>query len=76
MPDKRFVDAYNRIELDPESAERIWSGLEQELLPGKENEQTMKPGKPLRFALIAAAICADRPDQSFRQENYWRDYAQ
>ena len=56
MSDKRFVDAYDKIELDPESADRIWSRLEQELLPGKENEQPMKTRKTLRIALIAAAI--------------------
>ena len=56
MPDKRFVDAYDRIKLDPERADRIWSRIEQELLPGKENEQTMKTGKTLRIVLIAAVI--------------------
>ena len=57
MPDRRFVDAYNRIELDPARAEHVWSRIEQELLPGKENEASMKTGKTLRIALIAAAIC-------------------
>ena len=57
MSDKRFVDAYNRIELDPERAECVWSRIEQELLPGKENEPAMKTRKTLRIALIAAAIC-------------------
>ena len=56
MSDRRFVDAYNRIELDPASADRIRSRLEQELLPGKENEPSMKTRKILRTALIAAAI--------------------
>ena len=57
MPDKRFVDAYNRIVLDPERTECVWSRVEQELLPGKENESTMKTRKTLRIALFAAAIC-------------------
>ena len=56
MSDRRIVDAYNRIELGPERAEQIWSRVEQELLPGKENEQIMKRRKTLRIALIAAVI--------------------
>ena len=56
MPDKRFVEAYDKIDLDPERADHIWSRIEQELLPGKENEQTMKARKTLRVALIAAVI--------------------
>lgn len=56
MSDKRFVDAYNKIELDSESTERIWACLEQELLPGKEQEQAMKTRKTFRIALIAAVI--------------------
>ena len=57
MPDKRFVDSYNKITLDPEASARIRARLEQELLPGKENESTMKTRKTLRIALFAAAIC-------------------
>ena len=41
MPDKRFVDSYNKITLDPEASARIRARLEQELLPGKENEENM-----------------------------------
>ena len=56
MPDKRFVDSYNKITLDPEASARIRARLEQELLHGKENEQTMNTRKTLRVALIAAVI--------------------
>ena len=56
MPDKRFVDSYNKITLDPEASARIRARLEQELLPGKENEENMKTGKTLRIVLIAAVI--------------------
>ena len=56
MSDKRFVDAYNKIELDSESTERIWACLEQELLPGKEQEQAMKARNTFRITLIAAVI--------------------
>ena len=56
MIDKRFVDAYDRIELDPESAARIWSELEQELPPGEEKRSMKKLRNPIRIAVIAAVI--------------------
>ena len=56
MPDKRIVDSYNIITLDPEASARIRARLEQELLPGKENEENMRTRKSLRIALIAAVI--------------------
>ena len=56
MPDKRFVDSYNKITLDPEASARIRARLEQELLPGKENDTSMKTKKTLRITLIAAVI--------------------
>ena len=56
MIDKRFVDAYDRIELDPESAARIWSALEQELPPGEEKRSMKKLRNPIRIAVIAAVI--------------------
>ena len=56
MIDKRFVDAYDRIELDPESAARIWSKLEQELPPGEEKRSMKKLRNPIRIAVIAAVI--------------------
>ena len=56
MPDKRFVDSYNKITLDPEASARIRARLEQELLPGKENDPSMKTKKTLRITLIAAVI--------------------
>lgn len=49
MPDKRFVDSYNKITLDPEASARIRARLEQELLPGKENDPSMKTKKTLRI---------------------------
>ena len=56
MPDKRFVDSYNKITPDPQASARIRARLEQELLPGKENKESMNTRKPLRIALIAAVI--------------------
>ena len=56
MPDKRFVDSYNKITLDPEASARIRARLEQELLPGKEKDPSMKTKKTLRITLIAAVI--------------------
>ena len=56
MIDKRFVDAYDRIELNPESAARIWSELEQELPPREEKRSMKKLRNPIRIALIAAVI--------------------
>ena len=41
MPDKRFVDSYNKITLDPEASARIRARLEQELLPGKEKDPSV-----------------------------------
>ena len=56
MIDKRFVDAYNRIELESDSAARIWSALEQELPPGEEKRSMKKNRNPIRVAVIAAVI--------------------
>ena len=56
MIDKRFVDAYNRIELESDSAARIWSELEQELPPGEEKRSMKKNRNPIRVAVIAAVI--------------------
>lgn len=56
MPDKRFVEAYREIELDPDSAARIWARLEQELPPREEKHSMKKMKKPVRIALVAALI--------------------
>ena len=56
MPDKRFQDAYNTIELAPESAARIWEELAQELPPRKEKGPVKKYKNPIRIAVIAAVI--------------------
>ena len=56
MPDKSFRDAYGSIELDPESAARIWSVLEQELPPREEKGTVKKHKKPVRIAVLAAVI--------------------
>ena len=56
MIDKRFVDAYDRIELESDSAARIWSALEQELPPGEEKRSMKKLRNPIRIAVIAAVI--------------------
>ncbi len=56
MRDKRLIDAYDRIDLDPQSEERILSVLTQAQLPGKE-PTAMKTKKVFRAALLAAVIC-------------------
>ena len=37
MIDERIAEAYRGVALDEDSAARIWSALERELPPGKEN---------------------------------------
>ena len=56
MPDKRFQEAYDTIELDPGSAARVWAALEQELPPRKEKAAVKKYKNPVRIAVIAAIL--------------------
>lgn len=56
MIDERIADAYRGVTLDKDSAARIWSALERELPPGKENRPVKTMRNPLRVALIAAVL--------------------
>ena len=56
MIDERIAGAYRRVALDEDSAARIWSALERELPPGKENRPVKTMRNPLRVALIAAVL--------------------
>ena len=56
MPDKRFVEAYDSIRLDPEADARIRAALARELASGEEKSEMKKTVRSLRLALIAAII--------------------
>ena len=56
MIDERIAGAYRGVALDEDSAARIWSALERELPPGKENRPVKTMRNPLRVALIAAVL--------------------
>ena len=56
MIDERIADAYRGVTLDKDSAGRIWSALERELRPGKQNRPVKTMRNPLRVALIAAVL--------------------
>ena len=56
MPDKRFVEAYDSVRLDPEADARIRAALARELASGEEKSKMKKPMRSLRLALIAAII--------------------
>ena len=55
MTEKRMIEAFDRIRLDPERTERIWTAAERAALP--EKEDNMKTRKILRGALLAAILC-------------------
>ena len=55
MTERRMIEAFDRIRLDPERAERIWTAAERAALP--EKEDNMKTRKILRGALLAAILC-------------------
>lgn len=53
MPDKRFVEAYDSVRLDPEAETRIRAELARELTSREEKSEMKKTVRSLRLALIA-----------------------
>ncbi|MBQ9686348.1 MAG: hypothetical protein IJV41_07390 [Oscillospiraceae bacterium] len=56
MTDKRIVEAYDQLRLDPDSAARIVAALEKAAPPREEKNTMTKAKRPLRIFLIAAII--------------------
>ena len=55
-PDRRIREAYDRIELDRDSRDRVWAALERASSPGEETQTVKQARKPIRILIIAAIL--------------------